>query len=119
MGKIEFGRRSYLKTAAAVAGVQALTGLRTANAAPPGAPSVIALDNEGVVETVYGKVRGSRRNGIHVFRGIPYGANTGGENRFMPAKAPAPWAGIRPTLWYGRTCPTFFRPVGDEPMFIW
>jgi para-nitrobenzyl esterase len=122
VGKIKFGRRSYLKTAAAVASVEALPGLRTANAAPPGptgVPSVIALDNEGVVETGYGKVRGSQRNGIHIFRGIPYGANTSGENRFVPAKAPAPWPGIRPTLWYGRTCPTFFRPVGDEPMFIW
>lgn len=32
-------------------------------------------------------MRGRQRNGIHIFRGIPYGANTGGEHRFIPAKA--------------------------------
>jgi hypothetical protein len=32
----------------------------------PGGPAVIALDNEGVVETIYGKVRGSRRDRIHI-----------------------------------------------------
>lgn len=91
MGKIEVSRRSFLKTAAAAVGVEAL-GLRPADgvssAATPkkaktGRPTLIALDNEGIVETVYGKVRGSERNGIHIFLGIPYGANTGGENRFM------------------------------------
>jgi len=128
MEKIEVDRRSFLKTAAAVVGVEALAGLRSASAATPGAAMpeevttggpAVALDNEGVVETIYGKVRGSRRNRIHIFRGIPYGANTGGENRFVPAKAPMPWAGIRSTLWYGRTCPAFWRPGGDEPMFVW
>ena len=129
MAKIEFDRRSFLRTAAAVAGVEALAALRPANAAAPaaampgklttGGPAVIALDTEGVVETIYGKVRGSQRRGIHVFRGIPYGANTGGENRFMPAKAPVSWAGIRSTLWYGRTCPAFWRAGGDESMFVW
>jgi para-nitrobenzyl esterase len=129
MEKIEVDRRSFLKTAAAVVGVEVLAGLRSASAATPsaampeevttGGPAVIALDNEGVVETIYGKVRGSQRNRIHIFRGIPYGANTGGENRFVPAKAPMPWAGIRSTLWYGRTCPAFWRPGGDESMFVW
>lgn len=71
MEKIEFGRRSFLKTAAAVVGVEVLAGLRPANAAAPsaampekattGGPMVVALDNEGVVETMYGKVRGSQR----------------------------------------------------------
>jgi para-nitrobenzyl esterase len=129
MEKIEVGRRSFLKTAGAVVGVEALAGLPSANAAAAsagipenvttGGPAVVALDNEGVVDTIYGKVRGSRRNGIHIFRGISYGANTGGETRFMPARAPKSWAGIRSTLWYGRTCPAFWRPGSDEPMFIY
>jgi para-nitrobenzyl esterase len=129
MGKIEVDRRSFLKNAAAIVGAEAFYGLGSANALAPrstirekptkGVPAVIALDNEGVVETIYGKVRGSQRSGVHIFRGIPYGANTGGENRFMPAKAPVPWAGIRSSLWYGRTCPAFWRPGSDESMFVW
>src|SRR5882672_2287223 len=129
MEKIKTGRRSFLKTTAEVVGLSAVAGLRPANVAASGpampesfttgGPAVIALDDKGVIETIYGKVRGSQRNGIQIFRGIPYGAETGGENRFMPAKEPTPWAGIRSTLWYGRTCPASWRPGGDEAMFIW
>lgn len=127
MEKIGIDRRSFLKTAAAAVSIDVLAGMQPTNVAnaampekvSPIRPAVLSLDNEGIVETAYGKVRGSQRNEIYVFRGIPYGANTGGENRFMPAKAPLPWAGIRSTLWYGHTCPAFWRPGGDEGMFVW
>src|SRR6185503_3291389 len=41
------------------------------------------------VETTSGVVRGMANTGIKIFRGIPYGADTGGKNRFMPPRKPA------------------------------
>ena len=37
-----------------------------------------------VVETASGRVAGYTSDGVHVFKGIPYGASTAGANRFMP-----------------------------------
>ncbi len=70
-----------------------------------GKSKVLASDEETVVETSAGKVRGFRRNGVYVFKGVPYGASTSGANRFMLAKEPEPWTGIRNALAYGRICP--------------
>ena len=49
-------------------------------------------DDIAIAETVYGKVRGFILRGITQFRGIPYGADTGGKNRFMAPQKPEPWA---------------------------
>jgi para-nitrobenzyl esterase len=66
---------------------------------------IAASDTTPIVETAAGKIRGCNRNGIYTFKGIPYGAPTGGENRFRPPEKPAPWMGVRSCLHYGRVCP--------------
>ena len=48
-----------------------------------------------VAETVYGKVMGENRNGVSVFRGIPYGGGCDTTNRFLPAGEPEPWTGVK------------------------
>ncbi len=57
-----------------------------------------------VAKTQYGSVRGFVERGVFTFKGIPYGQNTAGENRWLPAKPPVPWKDEYPALIYGANC---------------
>ncbi|HEX5285261.1 MAG TPA: carboxylesterase family protein [Bryocella sp.] len=77
-------RRNFLKCAATVA--------MGANA-----PHSFAQDDRPIVHTTAGAVRGQVRDGIAVFLGIPYGAETR-TTRFQPSLPPAPWNSVRDAL---------------------
>jgi para-nitrobenzyl esterase len=77
-----------------------------------GRSTVIASDAATLAETTAGKIRGFRRNGVYIFKGVPYGASTACARRFMPPVKPEPWSGIRNALQYGRVCPS-----GDSAHF--
>ncbi|MFC4595870.1 carboxylesterase/lipase family protein [Sphingobium tyrosinilyticum] len=46
-------------------------------------------------EVRQGKLRGERRNGVDIYRAIPYAGSVSGANRFREAPPPPKWAGVR------------------------
>jgi para-nitrobenzyl esterase len=58
-----------------------------------------------------GVLRGFVRNGASVFLGIPYGASTAGERRFLPPTEPAAWSGERDAIRFGQRSPQAATPV--------
>jgi len=69
-------------------------------------PKAWAADSESVIaETSNGKVRGVSINGVKVFKGIPYGGDTGGKNRFMPPTPATKWTGVKDALDFGHSAP--------------
>jgi len=73
-----------------------------------------------VLETESGKVSGVTVGGVHIFKGIPYGAPTAGANRFMPPRKPEPWSGVREAVAYaGRSPQAASAPQRPELATVW
>ncbi len=69
-----------------------------------------------VVETAQGRVRGVTAGGVRMFKGLHYGGDTSGKNRFMPPPPPRQWAGVRDAFDYGQIAPQM--PNGRRNGFI-
>lgn len=102
------GRRSILKGAALVAGVQgAGLGAGSGAVAAPRSSRGSLAAGAGVAQadTTAGRVAGYERDGVFIFKGAPYAGPTGGDRRFMPPRPPKPWSGVRSARHYGPICP--------------
>src|ERR1700733_8117343 len=58
-----------------------------------------------VVDTSLGKIRGLAIDKVNAFKGLPYGASTAGDRRFLPPIKPEGWTGIKDTLAWAPEAP--------------
>ncbi|HET8699152.1 MAG TPA: carboxylesterase family protein [Gammaproteobacteria bacterium] len=87
-----FDRRTFLGTAAL--GAAAFVAPRFA-----GAQDIRRARPTGVVPITAGRIRGVvLENGVSAFYGVPYGASTAGDGRFMPPKPVPGWTDVRDTM---------------------
>jgi para-nitrobenzyl esterase len=95
-----FTRRSFLQKSSLLAsGVAASSLLKI----PSFASATPALESP-VATTKYGQIRGYTDEGVNVFKGVRYGADTS-TRRFMPPLPPSKWSGIKDALEYGAASP--------------
>lgn len=87
-------RRALLQSAVALAaGIAALPWAHAATG-----------EKASIATTRSGRIRGCVRHGVHVFKGVPYGADTR-TRRFLPALPEASWRGVRETTAYAAAAP--------------
>ncbi|MGD0154998.1 MAG: carboxylesterase family protein [Terracidiphilus sp.] len=115
-------REALLFSAAAGMGIALAKDAHASDSTKTGThqePGNCSTPRSATANTQYGKVRGFLDGGVFTFKGIPYGQDTGGENRWLPAKPPVPWKDEYPALIYGANCPQNLHPwTAIEQTFI-
>ncbi|MGB8602149.1 MAG: carboxylesterase family protein, partial [Rhizomicrobium sp.] len=92
---------------------RALIGAGATLAAGAIASPALATPARPVAKTDAGPVRGENRDGILVFKGIRYGADTR-PTRFQPPVKPKPWHSVQQATQYGPACPQASKEAGQS-----
>ena len=100
---MKIGRRQFLAGASAPL-IIGLGGAACAQGRADGPQVTLA-------RTTAGPVLGKADRGAIAFKGVPYGAPTGGTRRFMPPSPPRPWSETHAAFGYGPIAPQR-RPGG-------
>ena len=96
-------------TALALVGCGSESTGQGASAAAAETADVAAVE-PNLVATAYGPVRGETRNGMRMFRGIPYAAPPVGDLRWKPPVRPAAWEQPKDATAFGTPC---WQPIID------
>jgi len=98
----EFDRRMLLRYSGMVAASMMLRGERFAFG-----------EEASIATTTAGKVSGTVENGIHVFRGIPYGEDTQ-KTRFKAPLPVAAWSGVKECVEWSTRAPQLTGETGGQ-----
>jgi para-nitrobenzyl esterase len=84
-----------------------------------GSKSLAARRADPVATTRFGRVSGTVEDGVRVFKGIRYGADTR-PRRFLPPLPPESWSGIAPARAYGPASPQrqISEPTSEDCLFL-
>jgi para-nitrobenzyl esterase len=105
----QLDRRTFIGAGVAAGAGLALGGLTLRAAAQDRRLTTVG----GTARTQFGSVRGLLKDGVQQFWCVPYGAPTGGANRFRPPQKPASWSGVKDHFEITWAAP--MDPNGEEP----
>ncbi len=70
------------------------------------------MSKQATVSTKTGRLEGLVKNGLYIFKGIPYAEPPVGKLRWAAPQPVKPWGGTRPAKEYGPICPQPMMPGG-------